>query len=197
MADYYTQLSEVIHCPTKAAQLGLIKLFKQHDEESEDEQTSVEVEAEDKTDVWIHGDEYTNVDAVLDVLVAYQLKYKSAFNKPIRVEWACTASRPIANAFGGGGAVVYQGKAYWMNSSSWSYDQLEYLGITERKFASTVDVSEDEVRLMDGEHEIVCWVKDEWEADPSIVPAIVNAIKILYERGPKELRDSIAERIVA
>ena len=44
-----------------------------------------------------------------------------------------------------------------------------------------VIVTEDSVTILHNQEEIVHWVSDEWEEDPSIVPSIANAIKIAYE----------------
>lgn len=44
-----------------------------------------------------------------------------------------------------------------------------------------VVVTEDSVTILHNDEEIVHWISDEWEEDPSIVPSIANAIKIAYE----------------
>jgi hypothetical protein len=44
-----------------------------------------------------------------------------------------------------------------------------------------VEITEDSVTVLHNQEEIVHWVSDEWEEDPSIVPSIANAIKIAYE----------------
>jgi hypothetical protein len=44
-----------------------------------------------------------------------------------------------------------------------------------------VIVTEDSVTVLHNNEEIVHWVSDEWEEDPTIVPSIANAIKIAYE----------------
>lgn len=44
----------------------------------------------------------------------------------------------------------------------------------------TVEITDDFVRIYEGEEEIVGWVNDEWEEDPSIVPSIANAIHLAY-----------------
>lgn len=44
-----------------------------------------------------------------------------------------------------------------------------------------VIVTEDSVTVLHNQEEIVHWVSDEWEEDPSIVPSIANAIKLAYE----------------
>ena len=42
---------------------------------------------------------------------------------------------------------------------------------------SEVIVTESSVTILHDNEEIVHWVSDEWEEDPSIVPSISNAIK--------------------
>ena len=44
-----------------------------------------------------------------------------------------------------------------------------------------VIVTEDSVTVLHNQEEIVHWVSDEWEEDPTIVPSIANAIKLAYE----------------
>ena len=44
-----------------------------------------------------------------------------------------------------------------------------------------VNITEYSVTVLHNQEEIVHWVSDEWEEDPSIVPSIANAIKIAYE----------------
>jgi hypothetical protein len=52
-----------------------------------------------------------------------------------------------------------------------------------------VEITGDGVYIHDlqGE-EIVCWVESEWTEDPSIVPTILNAVKIALTKGPEEVR---------
>lgn len=44
-----------------------------------------------------------------------------------------------------------------------------------------VEITEDSITVLHGKEEIVHWVSDEWEEDPSIVPSIANAIKLAYK----------------
>ena len=52
-------------------------------------------------------------------------------------------------------------------------------GLQENKL--NIDISEDEitVSLLSG-IEVVHWVRDEWEEDPTILPAIANAIHLAH-----------------
>ena len=43
-----------------------------------------------------------------------------------------------------------------------------------------VIITESSVTILHDDEEIVHWVSDEWEEDPSIVPSIANAIKLAY-----------------
>lgn len=55
-----------------------------------------------------------------------------------------------------------------------------------------VEVNDGGVYIYDNNgEEIVCWVKSEWEEDPTIVPAIINAVNIVLTLGPDELRKMI------
>jgi hypothetical protein len=49
----------------------------------------------------------------------------------------------------------------------------------------------DGVYLGDERGEIVCWVQDEWEQEPSLVPTIVHAAELLLTRGGNALRQRI------
>ena len=50
-----------------------------------------------------------------------------------------------------------------------------------------VEVCEEEITISTEDGlEVVHWVCDEWEEDPTIVPAIANAIHLAYT-DPKEL----------
>lgn len=41
-------------------------------------------------------------------------------------------------------------------------------------------ITEDSVTISHNNEEIVHWVNDEWEEDPSILPSIANAIHIAH-----------------
>ena len=49
----------------------------------------------------------------------------------------------------------------------------------------------DSVTITDIHGEIVTWVASEWAEEAGVVISIVNAIKMLYEKGPKSLRRTI------
>lgn len=45
-----------------------------------------------------------------------------------------------------------------------------------------VDVFSDGIYIYDAlGNEIVSWISDEWERDPSIVPSIANAVKLAFD----------------
>lgn len=52
--------------------------------------------------------------------------------------------------------------------------------------------SDNEIRLMDGDDEIVMWSSDEWKEEPSLVAVIVNAVRIGYTEGPNAIRERLA-----
>lgn len=43
-----------------------------------------------------------------------------------------------------------------------------------------VEITNEFVRIYEGEEEIVGWVNDEWEEDPTILPSIANAIHLAH-----------------
>lgn len=43
-----------------------------------------------------------------------------------------------------------------------------------------VVITESSVTVLHNDEEIVHWVSDEWEEDPTIVPSICNAIHLAY-----------------
>ena len=53
---------------------------------------------------------------------------------------------------------------------------------------SCIEIENEYVCISDDKGEIVYWHHEEWEEDPSIVPSILNAIKIYYTQGVNSLR---------
>jgi hypothetical protein len=49
-------------------------------------------------------------------------------------------------------------------------------------------VDTDSVYLRDGQEELVMWTQNEWEQDPTLVLAIVNAVATGYSQGPAAVR---------
>lgn len=68
-------------------------------------------------------------------------------------------------------------------------------GNKPRSSLCVVDVSMDSITIstLDG-IEVVHWVDDEWMEDPSIVPAIANAMRMAYEE-PETLLEINATHI--
>lgn len=59
---------------------------------------------------------------------------------------------------------------------------------------ATIKITNDFVRIYEGEEEIVGWVSDEWDEDPSILPSIANAILIASgDNGIKELKRTLGK----
>jgi hypothetical protein len=56
-----------------------------------------------------------------------------------------------------------------------------------------VEVGDDSIHIYEGDQEIVMWDREEWEEDPSIVPAIANAIRLAYT-DMDTLRNLIANK---
>ena len=63
---------------------------------------------------------------------------------------------------------------------------------TKREYK--VEFEERSVTISDSKGEVVHWVQDEWEEDPSIVFSIVNAVKMACEG--KDIRKRIGKQEV-
>ncbi|BCO16077.1 hypothetical protein_gp024 [Bacillus phage vB_BceM_WH1] len=63
-----------------------------------------------------------------------------------------------------------------------SYDEAVYMLALE---TGGVAIGQDYVVICHDGEELVYWGKEEWEADPSILPSIVNAVKLYYDKGPE------------
>ena len=61
--------------------------------------------------IWVQSEEYIIGDVLVDVVARYQ----RAFNRTDfwEMQTAYTASRPVADAYGGYGVLVYKGQDYW------------------------------------------------------------------------------------
>lgn len=57
--------------------------------------------------------------------------------------------------------------------------------------AAKVDVYADHVSISDDAGEIVYWDSAEWTEDPSILPAIVQAVVLALTNGPEAVRKQI------
>lgn len=57
-----------------------------------------------------------------------------------------------------------------------------------------IEFGEDFITISDNKVEVVHWVQNEWEEDPSVVFSIANAIKLACEG--KEIRKIIGKREV-
>lgn len=67
--------------------------------------------------VFTDRDGQDNVDAVIDLLCAFQRKFK--LKTFISFEWAFTASQPRIGAYGGGAVVLRYGIPSYMNTYEW------------------------------------------------------------------------------
>lgn len=64
---------------------------------------------------------------------------------------------------------------------------------------ATVEVLGEHISISDANGEIIYWDQQEWMDDPTIVPAIVNAVTIGLEQGGTALRHVIgnnSERVL-
>lgn len=117
MANNYDEFSEMIPCETKEQQDYLIQELAVAVEFDDGERVSAcEFEADGK-DVWIYSQESCDLDALADVIAAFQLGFN--IDDPWTLTWAGTCSKPRVGNFGGGGIVVYKGKTHWMNTWDW------------------------------------------------------------------------------
>jgi len=86
-------------------------------EESRDEST--------KGFIWIHGEEYINIDVVADVMQQYLKEFhpKDCFT----LTWASYCSKPRVGEFGGGGLVVTADETHFMNAHVWVEQKVKEL----------------------------------------------------------------------
>ncbi len=61
-------------------------------------------------------------------------------------------------------------------------------GRPRRPEPATVEVLGEHISISDENGEIIYWDQEEWMSDPTIVPAIVNAVTIGLSDGGAELR---------
>lgn len=127
MANNYTQFSEMIPCETGEQQEWLmqelavaVKGEERPDPvcefEEEPPHPACEFEANDEG-VWVCARESGDLDALADVVVAFQNVF--GIEESWTLTWADTCSKPRVGEFGGGGLVVYRGKVSWLNTWSW------------------------------------------------------------------------------
>ena len=55
-----------------------------------------------------------------------------------------------------------------------------------------IEITPTEIRIRDEQTELVTWTVDEWTADPNIVPALANGIRLAIVRSD-ELRERLAK----
>lgn len=58
-----------------------------------------------------------------------------------------------------------------------------------------IEIEDDHVTLSDKHGEIVHWVSDEWEEDPTVTISIANAINMYHNYGADALRERIGKSI--
>jgi len=80
---------------------------------------------EDDGSIWFHEEESGDIDGLIEVLKRWT--YEHHRDKPIGFEWANTCSKPRLDAFGGGAAVVLNGFAKFMNTSTWVVEAAKML----------------------------------------------------------------------
>jgi hypothetical protein len=84
-------------------------------------------------------------------------------------------------------------KGLIMSQEVWASGCIDQSGGDETGKPELVELTEDAVYIHDTDgDEIVCWVQSEWEDDPTIVPSIINAVKVVLTEGPDALRKMIS-----
>ncbi len=117
MADYWTLFSEIVPCKTKEQQDWLIqKLTGAVKDDDGTAYPPCEFAAEGK-DVWVHSEDSGDIGALADTVAAFQERFE--VEEPWSLSWAGTCSKPRVGDFGGGGIVIYKGKASSMNTWDW------------------------------------------------------------------------------
>ena len=112
MANNYTEFSEMIPCETQ----GQIEWLENALTGGSEGYPVCEFDREGDG-VWVYSEDIGDLGALADVVSAFQLRFDVA--KPWTLTWAGTCSEPLLGNFGGGGVVVYKGKAHWMNTWDW------------------------------------------------------------------------------
>ena len=117
MANNYTEFSEMIPCETKEQQAWLLQKLAVAIEFDDGEKVPTCAFETDGKDVWVYTEDSVDLDALADVVAAFQVRFN--IDKPWTLTWADTCSKPRISNFGGGGIVVYKGKTHWMNTWGW------------------------------------------------------------------------------
>lgn len=130
MPNNYNQFSEIIPCGTKEQQDWLMQEIAVAVEFDDGERVAAcEFEADGK-DVWVYSEDQGDLDALMDVVAAFQMRFN--ITEPWTLTWAGTCSKPLIGNFGGGGVVVYKGKTHWMNTWDWCTAEVQRLEEWER-----------------------------------------------------------------
>lgn len=66
--------------------------------------------------------------------------------------------------------------------------------LAEKPHELTIEVDEDYIAIFGNGVEVVSWTSDEWQEDPSIVPAIVNSVLYAKEHGVEQYALSIRKQ---
>jgi hypothetical protein len=53
-------------------------------------------------------------------------------------------------------------------------------------------ITGEDITLLDDDKELIYWHADEWIGDPSLVPAIANAIRLGYVGGAAAVKERLA-----
>ena len=117
MANNYPQFSEMIPCESEEQQDWLMQELAVAIEFDDGETVPVCEFKADGDDVWVYSEDSGDLEALADVVATFQVEFD--ITEPWTLTWAGTCSKPRLGNFGGGGVVVYKGKAHWMNTWDW------------------------------------------------------------------------------
>jgi len=132
MADYYTQFSSIIPCPSRTVrdqlQYRLNNCMDEFGEETpvithlgptlpgEERYPPCGVEI-DGDNIWVYSEDYGNLEAVANIVAAIQKEFE--IDEAWAAEYSFSCSKPRLDGFGGGCVVVCKGVQYWLSTSDW------------------------------------------------------------------------------
>ena len=125
MANNYSQFSEMIPCESKEQQDWLMQELAVGIKDDDGEGYPVCEFETDGKDVWVYSPEFADLDALAEVVVAFQLQF--GITKPWTLTWADSCSKPRLGNFGGGGMVVYRGEFWCMSVWDWCVAEAQRL----------------------------------------------------------------------
>jgi len=160
MADYFVQFSEIVPCASKEQQEWFLRELA---EGVKDGTTYPPCEfSADGKDVWVYSEDSGDIGALAGIVATFQERF--GIEEPWSLSWAGTCSNPRVGDFGGGGIVVYKGKATSWNTWDWCTSEMRRLqertGRGGKRVMSSAERSLDSLRAFIEKHQ----AKDSEEA---------------------------------